>query len=62
MSFCSSNSIFGTSDTNRVNKISKSFVGSYFAFGFRFLLLSIRLGNTNGVILWSKVKMIYFHF
>lgn len=34
-------SSFGTSDTNRVNKISKSFIGSYFAFGFGFLLLSI---------------------
>ena len=62
ISYCSSNSIFGTSDTNRVNKISKSFIGSHFSFGFRFLLLSIGLGNTNGVILWSKVNVIYFHF
>ena len=62
MSFYSSNSIFGTSDTNRVNKISMSFIGSYFAFGFRFLLLSIGLGNTNRVILCSKVKKIYLHF
>lgn len=59
MSFCSSNSIFETSDTNRVNKISKSFIGSYFAFSFRFFLLSIRLGNTNEVILWSTLKRIY---
>ena len=35
LSFCSSNSIFGTSDTNRVNKISMSFiVVSYSAFEY----------------------------